>query len=185
MSRGPKRNYTKRIVSPKVRASKFPYLPERIEEILNHYGYNVSQLARRTRIKQSGLSKCLNGHSLISEPSVHLLSRILDDPIPMWWLAAGADAAPLAEVLANEQGVPLPDPPTKTVDDLMEKFKLVLARTEDDEVARYHRPIKDMIDLAWAEAQRRPLVTTSPGKNKTRKRHTIDTSVGKNLNDSK
>lgn len=113
MSRGPKRNYSDRKISPKVRASEYPYLPEKIEEILDHYHLPVTEIARRTRIPQSSLSRCLNGHSLLSEQSIELLSLKLDDPIPLWWLSSGPEGASLKDVLSKEKA---PTPPHEESD---------------------------------------------------------------------
>jgi plasmid maintenance system antidote protein VapI len=150
MSRGPKRNYNERKITPKIRLSKFPYLPEKIDEILAHYHMTVSALARKTHIKQSGLSRCLNGHSLISEPSVHLLSKSFPDPIPLWWLMSGPEEGSLQDALAKEKthASAQKEAPRDT-SDLIEQFRSVMSAAGDAQVVRWHNPLTELTHLAY------------------------------------
>lgn len=143
---------------PKIRPPKYPYLADKLVEIIKYFPINQTEISKRTGIPQASISKCLQRKGSLAKASLSPLSTQLPEPIPLWWLTSGPEGGSLKDVLRKEkQQEEEPAPSLEILDKLRD---IITAPYQDDpEIIRMNRVLVDLIDIAWTTMQRRPIVS--------------------------
>jgi transcriptional regulator with XRE-family HTH domain len=103
LSRGRPRKFDIRDIPPEKRALSFPYLPEKLEELMRHYGINQDDLAKKSGVQPTAVSKWVTGVGNASISALRLLCVSLEPKTPLWWITGGLETGSLKDAIKKEQ----------------------------------------------------------------------------------